>query len=117
MSENLVFSIDIPHGVWYNIDTTKGNTPKNERKKKMYTNMQLLYERTMEDLRNVGRKAKQTLREKNLAHIVYAYSTKEAPHEIHLLEWKPLEFKTDKEFNDYLKLAEPEAAMIYAVHA
>lgn len=83
----------------------------------MYTHMEVLYTRTMQDLIDLGKRAKQTLKEKDLAHIVYAYSTKERPHEIHLLEWKPLEFKTDKEFDDYLKLAEPEAAMIYAVHA
>lgn len=83
----------------------------------MQTHMELLYAGTWQDLINIGKRAKQTLKEKSLAHIVYAYSTKEHPHEIHLLDWNPLEFKTDKEFNDYLKLAEPEAAMIYAVHA
>lgn len=83
----------------------------------MNTNMELLYVGTMEDLRNTGKQARQILKEKGLAHVVYAYSTKEHPHDIHLMSWKPLEFKTDKEFNDYLKLAEPEAAMIYAVHA
>lgn len=81
------------------------------------THMELLYTGTKEDLVNTGKRAKQILREKNLAHIVYAYSTKEHPYEIHLLDWNPLEFKTDKDFDDYLKLAETEAAMIYAVHA
>lgn len=81
------------------------------------SHMELLYAGTMQDLRDIGKRAKQTLKEKGLAHIVYAYSTKEHPHEIHLLDWSPLEFKTDKDFNNYLRLAEHEAAMIYAVHA
>lgn len=83
----------------------------------MYTNMELLYAGTWQDLIDLGKRAKQILKEKDLAHVVYAYSTTDHPYEIHLIDWQPLEFKTDKEFNDYLKLAEPEAAMIYAVHA
>lgn len=83
----------------------------------MYTNMELLYAGTWQDLIDLGKRAKQILKEKDLAHVVYAYSTIDHPYEIHLIDWQPLEFKTDKEFNDYLKLAEPEAAMIYAVHA
>lgn len=83
----------------------------------MYTNMELLYAGTRQDLIDLGKRAKQILKEKDLAHVVYAYSTTDHPYEIHLIDWQPLEFKTDKEFNDYLKLAEPEAAMIYAVHA
>lgn len=83
----------------------------------MNTHMELLYAGTMKDLVNTGKKAKQTLKEEGLAHIVYAYATKDRPFEIHLMDWQPLKFKTDKAFNAYLKLAEPEAAMIYAVHA
>lgn len=83
----------------------------------MYTNMEVLYTATMQDLVDLGKRAKRILKEKNLAHVVYAYATKEKPHEIHLLDWQPLEFDTDEKFNTYLKLAETEAAMIYAVHA
>jgi hypothetical protein len=83
----------------------------------MYTHMEVLYTRTMQDLIDLGKRAKQILKEKKLAHVVYAYSTKEKPHEIHLMEWQPLEFDSDENFNTYLRLAEPEAAMIYAVHA
>lgn len=83
----------------------------------MYTNMEILYTGTMQDLIDLGKKAKAILKRKNLAHVVYAYSTKESPHDIHLLDWQPLEFDTDEKFNNYLKLAETEAAMIYAVHA
>ena len=79
--------------------------------------MKMLYKGTIEDLRDAGKRAKQILKDYSLAHVVYAYSLKISPNEIHLLDWSPLEFKTDKEFNDYLKLAEPHAAMIYAVHA
>lgn len=75
------------------------------------------YEGTMEDLRNTGKRAKQILKEKELAHVVYAYATKKQPYKIHIMDWKPLEFKTDKEFDNYLKLAEPRASIIYAVHA
>lgn len=83
----------------------------------LYTNMEVLYTGTMQDLVNLGKRAKVILKEKKLAHVVYAYSTKDKPFEIHLMEWQPLEFDSDEKFNNYLKFAEPEAAMIYAVHA
>lgn len=83
----------------------------------MYTNVEVLYTGTMKDLVKLGKYAKQVLKNKNLAHVVYAYSTKDKPFEIHLLDWSLLEFDSDAKFNTYLKLAEPEAAMIYAVHA
>ena len=83
----------------------------------MYTNMKLLYTGTWQDLIDLGKRAKLILKEKKLTHVVYAYATKDRPNDIHLLDWKPLEFDTDESFNNYLKLAEPEAAMIYAVHA
>lgn len=70
----------------------------------------------MEELVKARKKAKQLLKEKSLAGVVYAYTTKEKPFEAHILDWKFLEFKTDKELRDYLKFAEPEAAMIYAVY-
>ena len=83
----------------------------------MYTKMEVLYTGTMKDLTDLGKYAKSVLKSKNLAHVVYAYSTKEKPFEIHLLDWSLLEFDSDEKFNTYLKLAEPEAEMIYEVHA
>jgi len=61
-------------------------------------------------------RAKQLLKEKGLVSVVYAYTPKEKPFEIHVLDWKFLEFKTDKELSDYLKFAESAAVMIYAVY-
>ena len=79
--------------------------------------MEVLYTGTWQDLIDCGKRAKLILKEKNLAHVVYAYATKNKPNEIHLLDWQPIEFDTDEHFYNYLKFAEPEAAMIYAVHA
>jgi hypothetical protein len=83
----------------------------------MYTNIEVLYTGTWQDLIDCGKRAKLILKEKNLAHVVYAYVTKDKPNDIHLLDWQPIEFDTDEHFKNYLKFAEPEAAMIYAVHA
>jgi hypothetical protein len=95
----------------------KGTPRQTKGKRKMYTRTEVLYTGTMKDLVDLGKTAKAILKDKKLAHVVYAYSTKDAPFEIHLLDWQPLEFDTDEKFNTYLKLAETEAAMIYAVHA
>ena len=83
----------------------------------MYTNMEVLYHGTWQDLIDLGKQAKQILKEKKLAHVVYAYTTKDRPNDIHLLDWQPLEFDTDEKFCNYLKFAETEAAMIYTVPA
>ncbi len=83
----------------------------------MYTNVEVLYTATHQDLVDLRKRAKRILRDKKLAHVVYAYATKAAPFEIRLLDWQPLEFDSDEKFNNYLRFAEPEAAMIYAVHA
>ena len=83
----------------------------------MYTNTEVLYTGTWQDLIDLGKRAKRILKEKKLAHVVYAYATKDRPNDIHLLDWQPLEFDTDERFYNYLKLAETEAATIYAVHA
>ena len=70
----------------------------------------------MADLNSAAQNAKRILESENLKHIVYAYITKEAPNETHILDWHPVKFKTDEEFEAYLKQAAPLAAMIYAVH-
>lgn len=71
----------------------------------------------MKDLRNLAAHAKKILKEKNLNHVVYGYIMKGHSYEIHLIDWTPLEFKTDEEFDNYIKLAESNVEMIYAVHA
>lgn len=70
----------------------------------------------MNELLRWRKRAQRILKKKALAHVVYAYISKERPHETCILVWKPLEFKTDAEFDNYLKLAAPAAEMIYAVH-
>lgn len=77
----------------------------------------MLYKGTMNDLRDAGKKAKDLIKSEELRHVVYAYASKEFPEQIIVLDWKPLKFKTDSEFESYVKEATEQAEMIYAVHA
>lgn len=38
---------------------------------------------TWQDLIDLGKRAKRILKEKKLAHVVYAYATKDRPNDIH----------------------------------
>lgn len=81
-----------------------------ERKEKMTC------KEMMADLKYAAENAKRILKAENLRHVVYAYITKERPNETQILDWHPVKFKTDEEFEAYLKQAAPLAAMIYAIH-
>lgn len=70
----------------------------------------------MADLKQAAENAKRILKAENLRHVVYAYIPKEHPNETHILDWHPVKFKTDAEFDAYVKQAAPLAELIYAIH-
>lgn len=74
------------------------------------------YDDIIPDLRDAGLAAGKALREKSLRHIVYAYIEKNNPGNIYLLDRNMLEFKTDEQFDRYLKQAHGEVETLYAVH-
>lgn len=71
------------------------------------------------DLRITAFHAKDYLKAKGFRHVVYAYIRKSAPDMIVVLDWdcSMVGFKTDQEFDTYLKAVAEDAIMIYAVHA
>lgn len=77
----------------------------------------MLFNGTMQDLRNAAKNARALMRAEKLRHVVYAYKSKEHPADIMVLDWEPLKFKTDAEFEAYIKISEPHTVMMYAVHA
>lgn len=69
------------------------------------------------DLLSARKNADKILREKGLKHIVYAYEKKSEPGVTHILDWHPVQFKTDEHFEEWQKTNQDELAMVYAVHA
>lgn len=76
----------------------------------------MIYDDAIQDLRDVGIAAKKMLKEKGARHIVYAFVEKSDPSTICLLDQNMLEFKTDEQFDSYLKQAQSDIETLYAVH-
>lgn len=76
----------------------------------------MIYDDTAQDLRDIGIAAKKILKEKGARHIVYAFVEKSNPNTICLLDGNMLEFKTDEQFDSYLKQAQSDIETLYAVH-
>lgn len=74
------------------------------------------YDDVMPDLRDAGLAANKALKEKSLRHVVYAYIEKNDPGNIYLLDRNMLEFKTDEQFDQYLRQAQDKVETLYAVH-
>lgn len=69
------------------------------------------------DLLSARKNAIKILQENNLKHIVYAYEKKFEPGLIYILDWAPVQFKTDERFEEWQKTNCDELEMVYAVHA
>lgn len=74
------------------------------------------YDDVTPDLRDAGLAASKALKEKRLRHVVYAYIEKNDPSNIYLLDRHMLEFKTDEQFDQYLRQAQNKVETLYAVH-
>lgn len=68
------------------------------------------------DLLSARMNAEKILREKGLNHVVYAYEKKSEIGITHILDWHPVQFKTDEHFEEWQKTNRNEIAMVYAVH-
>lgn len=76
----------------------------------------MIYDDMAQDLRDIGIVARKMLKEKGARHIVYAFIEKNNPNTIRLLDRNMLEFKTDEQFDSYLKQAQSDIETLYAVH-
>ena len=76
----------------------------------------MIYDDSEQDLREAGFSARKVLKESGSRHVVYAYATKNARDKIHLLGHNMLKFKTDEQFDRYLKQAQSDIDILYAVH-
>lgn len=70
-----------------------------------------------QDLLSARKHAKEILDEKGLKHIVYGYEKKSEPGVTYILDWHPVEFKTDEHFEEWQKTNRDELVIVYAVHA
>ncbi|MGN1003832.1 MAG: hypothetical protein ACI4O5_03270 [Oscillospiraceae bacterium] len=76
----------------------------------------MIYDDTEQDLRDAGFAARKALKESGARHVVYAYADKNDRDNIHLLGRDMLEFKTDEQFDRYLKQTQGDIEILYAVH-
>ena len=68
------------------------------------------------DLQHVAQYAMNILKKEGFRHIVYAYIGKDDPNTTHILDWNLVKFRTDAEFDAYLKEVGNDVDMFYAVH-
>lgn len=76
----------------------------------------MIFDDTVQDLRDAGFAARKALEESGARHVVYAYATKHDRDNIRLLGRDMLEFKTDEQFGRYLEQAQNDVEIIYAIH-